>query len=209
MGYATFAGRRSNLRANQLRRDAAGAVFFADRGKTGTPAGGALSARSLVALQANIASLADASCWAKAPIFRTRGGDTTMKGGRPWIPQPYAAKHRLAEDFQAIRGLPSSAKPTGAPWPTSGARVPSEAIAGDATPAALAHAMGNTLKSSNALFATYVPVNVSSLRAVAEARRRGRTSLGERSRRRSWKALVMKVELGDIARMEGDKKLEG
>jgi hypothetical protein len=84
-----------------------------------------------------------------------------------------------------------------------------EAIAGDATPAALAHAMGNTLKSSNALFATYVPVNVSSLRAVAEARRRGRTSLGERSRRRSWKALVMKVELGDIARMEGDKKLEG
>ena len=47
---------------------------------------------------------------------------------------------------------------------------------GDATPAALSHAMGNTLSASNALFATYVPVNVASLRAVMEARRRGRRS---------------------------------
>jgi hypothetical protein len=52
-----------------------------------------------------------------------------------------------------------------------------EAIAGDASPAALAHAMGNTLSASNALFATYVPVNVTSLRAVMDARRKGRTRL--------------------------------
>jgi hypothetical protein len=31
--------------------------------------------------------------------------------------------------------------------------------------------------SSNALFATYVPVNVTSLREVMDARRRGRTKL--------------------------------
>jgi hypothetical protein len=132
MGYATFAGRRSNLRANQLRRDAAGAVFFADRGKTGTPAGGALSAR---------------------------------------IPQPYAK-----EDFRAIRvaEFGEADRRTLADFRCSGAV---EAIAGDATPTALAPAMGNTLSWSNALFATYVPVNVSSLRAVAEARRRGRTKL--------------------------------
>ena len=52
-----------------------------------------------------------------------------------------------------------------------------EAIAGDATPAALAHAMGNTLHASNALFATYVPINSSSLKAVLEARRKGRMRL--------------------------------
>jgi hypothetical protein len=33
-----------------------------------------------------------------------------------------------------------------------------EAIAGDAAPAQLSHAMGNTRSASNALFATYVPV---------------------------------------------------
>lgn len=52
-----------------------------------------------------------------------------------------------------------------------------EAIAGDATPAALSHAMGNTLATSNTLFATYVPVNHATLRAVMEARRRGRSKL--------------------------------
>lgn len=52
-----------------------------------------------------------------------------------------------------------------------------EAIAGDAQPAHLAHAMGNALSASNALFATYVPVNVATLRRVATARRLGRSRL--------------------------------
>jgi hypothetical protein len=43
--------------------------------------------------------------------------------------------------------------------------------------AQLAHAMGNTLSASNALFATYLPVNVTSLRAVMTARRAGRARL--------------------------------
>jgi len=52
-----------------------------------------------------------------------------------------------------------------------------EAIAGDATPAALSHAMGNTLSASNTLFATYCPVNLTSLDAVISARRLGRQRL--------------------------------
>ena len=42
---------------------------------------------------------------------------------------------------------------------------------------ALAHAMDNTLPTSSALFATYVPVNVSTLRSVMEVRRAGRNKL--------------------------------
>jgi hypothetical protein len=37
--------------------------------------------------------------------------------------------------------------------------------------------MGNTLSASNALFATYVPVNVATLRDVMNARRAGRRKL--------------------------------
>ena len=47
----------------------------------------------------------------------------------------------------------------------------------DAQPAHLAHAMGNTLSASNALFATHVPVNVASFRSVQDVRRRGRIKL--------------------------------
>lgn len=52
-----------------------------------------------------------------------------------------------------------------------------EAIVGGAKAEHVAHAMGNTLSASNALFATYVPVNVATLRSVIEARRAGRTKL--------------------------------
>ena len=41
----------------------------------------------------------------------------------------------------------------------------------------VAHAMGNTLSASNALFAIYVPVNVATLREVMTARRAGRRKL--------------------------------
>ncbi len=52
-----------------------------------------------------------------------------------------------------------------------------EGIAGGAQPAEMAHAMGNTLGASNALFQTYVPANVVTLQTVMEARRRGRAKL--------------------------------
>jgi hypothetical protein len=37
--------------------------------------------------------------------------------------------------------------------------------------------MGNTPSASNALFATYVPINQATLQTVLEARRRGRAKL--------------------------------
>ena len=163
------------LRASQLRRDATGAAFFTDRAKTGTPVGGMLSYRALAAMQAYLAAL-DCAFHADAKIFMTRGQDKgTAEGGRPWQPRPYTSD-RLSEDFRVIRAAEFGERETRtlADFRRSTAV---EAIAGDTTPAALAHAMGNTLSTSNALFATYCPVNVTSLRAVMEARRRGRTKL--------------------------------
>jgi hypothetical protein len=160
------------LRASQLRRAASGAIFFAERGKTNKPVGGALTRRGLVALEAYLERLGF-ELLGDARIFRTRGhgaGD-----GRPWRPRPYSGD-LLSKDFRAIRAIEfgEADNRTLADFRRSGAV---EAIAGDASPAALAHAMGNTLNASNALFATYVPVNVTSLRAVTAARRKGRTLL--------------------------------
>jgi hypothetical protein len=160
------------LCASQLRRDAAGAIFFTERGKTAKPVGGALSSRTLAALTAYIERL-DCALLPDAPVFRTRGHNAG--DGRPWTPRPYTGDI-LSKDFRMIRSLEFGEREnrTLADFRRSGAV---EAIAGDATPAALAHAMGNTLHASNALFATYVPVNASSLKAVMEARRRGRSKL--------------------------------
>jgi hypothetical protein len=99
----------------------------------------------------------------EAYIFRNRGG------------APYS-KDTLGDDFRAVRRAEFGErdKRTLADFRRSGAV---EAIAGDATAEQLAHAMGNTLSSSNALFATYVPVNLATIRSVMEARRRGRTKL--------------------------------
>ena len=151
---------------------ASGAIFFAERGKTNKPVGGALTRRGLVGLEAYLERLGF-ELLGDAPIFRTRGhgaGD-----GRPWRPRPYSGD-LLSKDFRAIRAIEfgEADNRTLADFRRSGAV---EAIAGDASPAALAHAMGNTLNASNALFATYVPVNVTSLRAVTAARRKGRTLL--------------------------------
>lgn len=163
------------LRASQLRRDAAGAAFFTSRAKTGTPVGGMLSDRTLAALEAYLDALG-CEFHGDAPIFVTRGRDKGYpEGGRAYQPRPYT-KNVLSKDFRLIRTAEFGIheKRTLADFRRSTAV---EAIAGDATPAALAHAMGNTLSASNALFATYCPVNITSLRAVMEARRRGRTKL--------------------------------
>jgi hypothetical protein len=111
-----------------------------------------------------------------APIFRTRGRAKDIPAGRrPWQPRPYTSDS-LSKDFRVVRIAEFGERDTRtlADFRRSGAV---EAIAGDATPAALGHAMGNTLSTSNALFATYVPVNLTSLRSVMEARRRGRSKL--------------------------------
>jgi integrase len=150
------------LRASQLARNATGAVFFAARGKTGTPVGGALSDRALAALEAYIVGLG-IELHGEAYIFRNRSG------------APYSSD-TLGDDFRDIRSriFGGRDRRTLADFRRSGAV---EAIAGGANAEELAHAMGNTLSASNALFATYVPVNQATLRSVLEARRRGRSKL--------------------------------
>jgi hypothetical protein len=150
------------LRASQLVRRPNGIAFFAERSKTGKPVGGQLNDRALAAMEAYLDRLG-IELHADSYIFRTRSGT------------PYS-KDTLGDDFRAVRSalFGEREKRTLADFRRSGAH---EAIAGDATPAALAHAMGNTLSASNALFATYCPVSLSTIRSVMEARRRGRTKL--------------------------------
>jgi hypothetical protein len=150
------------LRASQLAKNVTGSVFFTARGKTGVPVGGALSDRALAALEAYIAKLG-AELHGEAYIFRNRSG------------APYSSD-TLGDDFRDVRRLVFGDREqrTLADFRRSGAV---EAIAGGAKAEELAHAMGNTLSASNALFATYVPVSQATLRTVLEARRRGRSKL--------------------------------
>jgi Phage integrase family len=151
------------LRASQLARSAGGAAFFTERGKTGKPVGGILSMRSLAVLSAYLERLG-VELHGDAYIFRNRSGD------------PYSSD-TLGDDFRDVRIAefgPLERRTIGHDFRRTGAV---EAIAGGAKAEHLAHAMGNTLSASNALFTTYVPVNVTTLREVMDARRRGRSKL--------------------------------
>jgi hypothetical protein len=150
------------LRASQLAKAASGEAFFADRAKTGKPVGGVLTARALAAMQGYLEMLG-VELHGEAYIFRNRSGD------------PYS-KDTLGDDFRDVRKAEfgHGERRTLADFRRSGAV---EAIAGGSSAEALAVAMGNTISSSNALFATYVPVNLATVRGVSEARRKGRTKL--------------------------------
>jgi hypothetical protein len=151
------------LRASQMARGAAGEAFFTERGKTGKPVGGILSTRSLAVLSAYLERLG-VELHGDAYIFRTRSG------------APYSSD-TLGDDFRDVRTVefgPLERRTIGHDFRRTGAV---EAIAGGAKAEELAHAMGNTLGASNALYATYVPVNRATLRTVLEARRRGRSKL--------------------------------
>jgi integrase len=122
------------LRASQLAREqTGGAMFFTERGKTGVPVGGALSDRALAALQAYIERLG-VDLHGEAYIFRNRSGARY-------------SSDTLGDDFRDVRRALFGERETRtlADFRRSGAV---EAIAGDATPAALAHAMGNTTSQS-------------------------------------------------------------
>ncbi|EJW12604.1 hypothetical protein A33M_1887 [Rhodovulum sp. PH10] len=156
------------LRASQLARGAAGEAFFTERGKTGKPVGGVLSGRALAVLTAYLERLG-VDLHGDAYIFRNRSG------------APYS-KDTLGDDFRDVRAAEfgrGERRTIGHDFRRSGAV---EAIAGGAKAEAVAHAMGNTLSASNALFATYVPVNVATLRSVTDARRAGRRKLRENER---------------------------
>lgn len=152
-----------DLRASQMAQGAAGEVFFTERRKTGVPVGGVLSDRSIRLLAAYIEKLG-VELHGTAYIFRNRSGDAY-------------SKDTLGDDFRDVRAAEFGAmerRTIGHDFRRTGAQ---EAIAGKAQPAELAHAMGNTLATSNKLFATYCPVNVTSLRSVMAARRAGRSKL--------------------------------
>lgn len=150
------------LRASQMATNGTEHVFT-ERGKTGKPVGGALSVRSMRLLAAYLEELGT-ELHGEAFIFRNRSG------------QPYT-KDTLGDDFRTVRAAefgPLERRMLGHDFRRSGAV---EAISGEATPAALSHAMGNTLATSNKLFATYVPVNIATINSVAAARRKGRSAL--------------------------------
>jgi hypothetical protein len=151
------------LRASQLARGTEGEAFFTERSKTGTLVGGILSVRSMTVLSAYLEKLG-VELHGDAYIFRNRSG------------APYSSD-TLGDDFRDVRAAefgPLERRTIGHDFRRTGA---GEAIAGGAKAEELSHAMGNTLSASNALFATYVPVNQATLRTVLEARRRERSKL--------------------------------
>jgi hypothetical protein len=151
------------LRASQLARGAAGEAFFTERGKTGKPVGGVLSTRTIAVLTAYLEKLG-VELHGDAYIFRNRSG------------APYS-RATLGDDFRVVRTAefgPLERRTIGHDFRRTGAV---EAIVGGASAEQVAHAMGNTLGASNVLFATYVPVNVATLRDVMAARRSGRQKL--------------------------------
>jgi hypothetical protein len=77
------------LRASQMATVGDGQLFFAERGKTGVPVGGLLSARAIRLLAAYLARLG-VTLTGEAYIFRNRSG------------APYS-KDTLGDDFRDIR----------------------------------------------------------------------------------------------------------
>jgi hypothetical protein len=160
-----------SLTVGQRRTDDQGVVFFLDRAKTGRAAAGTLTRWSEAILDRYLGKLG-IELHAATPMFWTRGGTSTTKGGRPWPPRPYTSD-RLGIDFRYIRALvfgPHDQRQI-ADMRRSGAV---EAMRGNATPAKLSTKMANTLSASNRLHRTYVPVDLASVRDVDEAREVGR-----------------------------------
>ena len=154
------------LTASQRATDGHGRAFFTERGKTGTPVGGVLSKRAAFVVRAYLGELG-ADIHDAAPIFRNRSGHRYLKNA-------------FAEDFREVRaaefGPLENRKMLD--FRRSGAV---EAIVGDADLEDVAHAMGNTLSTSNQLFKTYVPVNMATVVQVAEARKQGRRRLRDQN----------------------------
>jgi hypothetical protein len=72
-----------SLTVGQRVPDDGGAVFLLDRANTGRAAVGTLTRWSEAILDAYLAKLG-IELHAAAPLFWTRGGNSTAKGGRPW-----------------------------------------------------------------------------------------------------------------------------
>jgi hypothetical protein len=159
------------LTVGQRGNDGQGSVFELARAKTGRSAAGTLSRWSEAILDAYLAKLG-VELHASAPIFWTRGGTSTAKGGRPWPPRPYSSD-RLGIDFRHVRALvlgPDDERQI-QDMRRSGAV---EATRGGAAPTKLSAKMANTIAASNRLHRTYIPVDVDIVRDVDDARAVGR-----------------------------------
>jgi hypothetical protein len=157
-----------SLTAAQAVTDASGLAFLIERAKTGRAAAGTLSRHAETLLNAYIAGLG-IQLLDDAPIFRNRSG------------HPYS-KDTLGDDFRTVRAavFGPGEKRTLADFRRSGAI---EAAAGGADPSTIAAKMANTLSASNNLHRTYVPVEMTKVRAADDARRVGRTKLRENKKR--------------------------
>ena len=176
------------LAIGQRCNDGAGSYFDLARAKTGRAAAGTLSRWSEAILDAYLSKLG-IELHAAAPIFWTRGGTATAKGGRPWPPRPYTSD-RLGIDFRYIRALvfgPDDERQI-QDMRRSGAV---EAVRGDVKPTKLSAKMANTLSASNRLHKTYVPVDVAAVRDVDAARARSRTKSGQKLQLRAAEKLQL------------------
>lgn len=150
------------LRVAQIVLSGDAAEIVTTRAKTETAVLGILGPRATAVLKLYL-SRRQAEPHPSSPIFLNRSG------------APYS-KDTLGDDFRNVRSLVfgESEKRQMLDFRRSGAV---EGIAGGAKPADLAHAMGNTLSASNALFETYVPSNRTTIRHVGEARVIGRRAI--------------------------------
>ena len=134
-------------------------VFTLERAKTGRAAVATLSRASLRILGAYLAT-AGMEPFPNAPIFRNRSG------------APYS-KDTLGDDFRDVRAMafgPDETR-TLADFRRSGAV---EALRGGASAEHLGSKLANDYASSSFLQRTYTPVDLAAVRAVDEARRKGR-----------------------------------
>lgn len=153
-----------------------GSDWIIDRGrvKNGTKVIGRLRDRSRRLLESYLRTLGT-TLEPDALIFRTRGYQTSTKGGRPRAPSPYT-KNTLAKDFRILRtavfGSDDNRKLMD--LRRSGTM---EAIAGDATAEQIGQTLGNDFKNSKKLQTTYAPNHLASVKKVEEARAKGRKAL--------------------------------
>ena len=140
-----------------------GRHFDLGRAKTGRDAIGTMSRRTLRLLDAYL----DAEPCDVGQLLRNRSG------------APYS-RFTLPDDFRAVCEtlFPNDAR-TLADMRRSGAI---ELLAGGAEPSTVSAKMANTIDTSNALQATYQPVDLSAVRAADQARRLGRRRMRETER---------------------------
>lgn len=150
--------------------------WIIDRGriKNGTKVIGNLKPRSRAMLESYLRSLGR-PLEPEDRVFRTRGAQTTNKGGRPQDPAPYT-RNSLGADFRLLRRTvfgPAEDRKL-MDLRRSGTM---EAIAGKASAAQIGQTLGNAYATSKKLQTTYGPNHLASVKEVEAARLKGREAM--------------------------------